>query len=417
MRNRNLVLSALIIGLTFNIAAAQKTASWPQFLGPQRNGISSESGLMKSWPTDGPKVVWRVSGGVGMSGLAIDQDRLVTMLQRGGKQYVVSLDAQTGKSQWEAQVGPEYKNQMGNGPRATPTIVGDLVYTFSGEGVLMATRLADGEIVWRHDTVTELKGKVTDYGMACSPLVVDELVIVTVGAPRATVVAYDRTTGELAWQVGSDKNGYSSPAVLKVGGRDQIVAYTGNSVLGIAPTTGQQLWRYPYVTDYDCNIATPLEYQGRVFISSGENHGSVLLSLTADGDFFDAEEVWKSHGSSSVMRNEWQTSILLDGHLYGMDNVGSAGPVTHLNCVNIATGERVWQKTRFGKGNLIAADGKLFISTMKGELVVVQATPDEYKEIGRGVVIGTTRQAPALAAGLLYLRDDQEIVCLDVREK
>ena len=125
-------------------------------------------------------------------------------------------------------------------------------------------------------------------------------------------------------------------------------------------------------------------------------------------------EVWDTQVRRGVLRNEWQTSILLDGYLYGMDNVGGAGPITHLTCVKAASGERVWQKTRFGKGNLIAADGKLFISTMAGELIVVRATPNGYEEIGRSTVLESTRQAPALAAGKLYLRDDHEIVCLDV---
>ena len=160
----------------------------------------------------------------------------------------------------------------------------------------------------------------------------------------------------------------------------------------------------------------PLAVDSKVFLSSGENHGCVLLSLTPIGEKFDLEEVWDSQGPQSVLRNEWQTSILLDGHLYGFDNVGSAGPVTHLTCIEAATGKRVWQQARFGKGNLIAADGKLFISTMKGELIIVRATPEKYDEIGRATVIGSTRQAPSLDGGLLYLRDDKEIVCLDVRK-
>ena len=138
----------------------------------------------------------------------------------------------------------------------------------------------------------------------------------------------------------------------------------------------------------------PLAINGDVFISSGENHGSVLLGLKPKGDAFDVSEVWTSQGAKSTLRNEWQTSILLDGHLYGFDNVGSAGPVSHLTCVNAATGQRAWQKLRFGKGNLIAADGKLFISTMNGELVVVRATPAAYEELGRATVLAPTRQAP-----------------------
>jgi outer membrane protein assembly factor BamB len=277
----------------------------------------------------------------------------------------VALDAKTGKQLWQTPLGSEYENQMGNGPRATPTIAGDRAFVFSGEGILAAVGLADGKLLWSHHVVKELKGKEADYGMACSPLVVGENVIVIAGGDGAAVAAYNAKSGKLAWTAGDDPAGYSSPTLFKLGGKDQVVAYTGASAIGLAPTTGDLLWRYPYETDFNCNIATPLAVEGKVFISSGENHGSALLALKPAGDKFDVVEAWTSEGAQSVLRNEWQTSILLDGHLYGFDNVGSAGPVTHLTCVNAATGKRAWQQVRFGKGNLIAADGKLFCS-MKG---------------------------------------------------
>lgn len=405
----------LFVSLTL-IATVAAAADWPQFLGPNRTGISAETGLMEKWPEGGPKEVWRVAGGVGMSGLAVKEGKLLTLVQRDGQQWVVAHEAKTGKSLWQTPLGSEYENQMGNGPRATPTIDGDRAFVFSGEGILVAVGLADGKLIWSHNVLKELEGKEADYGMACSPLVVGENVIVIAGAEQAAIAAYNAKTGKLAWTAGEDPAGYSSPALLKVGGLEQIVAYTGASAIGLAPQSGSLLWRFPYETDFNCNIATPLAVDGKVFISSGENHGSVLLSLKPAGKTFEVTEAWASQGASSVLRNEWQTSILLDGHLYGFDNVGSAGPVTHLTCVNAATGKRVWQQVRFGKGNLIAADGKLFCSTMKGELVIVRATPEKYDELGRATLIGTTRQAPALANGLLYLRDDKEIVCLDVRK-
>ncbi len=396
---------------------AQTEHQWPQLLGPSRNGLSAEKGLLDSWGADGPQEVWRVKGGVGMSGLAISRGRLLTMIQTDGKQRVVCLDAKTGKPIWQTPVAAEYRNGQGNGPRATPTIAGETVLAFTGEGILVALNFTDGEILWSHDAVAENGGKAADYGMACSPLVVGERVIVTVGAPKATVVAYDIKSGKQAWTAGEgDAAGYSSPALLNVGGRQQIVAFTGSSVLGVDPQGGSVLWRYPYETDFNCNIVTPLAVNGQVFISSGENHGSVLLKLTPSGERSDVGEVWSSQGTKSVLRSEWQTPLLIDGYLYGFDNVGSAGPVTHLTCVNAATGERAWQQLRFGKGNLITADGKLLISTMKGELVIVKASPERYKELGRATVIGTTRQAPALCNGLLYLRDDQEIVCVNMKQ-
>ncbi len=409
---------ALAVTVSAEPIAAQTDAKeeWPQFLGPQRNGRSSETGLLDHWPDQGPKEVWRVPGGVGMSGLAISRGRVLTLVQRKGEQWLISLDATSGESIWKTPLAPEYLNAMGNGPRATPAIAGDQVFVFTGEGILSAHNFQDGKQLWSHHVLKELSGKEAEYGMACSPLVVGEQVIVTAGAAKGTLVAFDTKSGKQLWTAGKDPAGYSSPTWLNVGGRSQIVAFTGNSALGVDPAKGAVLWRYPFKTNFDCNITTPLEIQGNLFLSSGEDHGSVLLSLKPKTDSFEISEVWSSFGTKSVFRNEWQTSMLLDGFLYGMDNVGGAGPITHLTCIDAATGERKWQQARFGKGNLIAADGKLFITTMKGELVLVRATPERYEELSRATVLGSTRQAPALSNGRLFLRDDKEIVCLDVRK-
>lgn len=410
----SLVAAALSLHTERSVAQADDKGEWPQLLGPQRNGLSSETGLLDRWPDGGPKEIWRVPGGVGSSGLAISRGRVLTLVQRDGKQWLVALDVKSGDSIWKAPLAPAYSNPMGNGPRATPAIAGDLVFVFTGEGILSAHNFEDGKQLWSHHVVKELSGKEVAYGMACSPLVVGDQVIIMAGASKGTLVAYDTKSGKQAWTAGSDPAGYSSPALLKVGGKSQVVAFTGSSAIGVDPAKGSVLWRYPFTTDFDCNIATPLEVKGQVFLSSGENHGSVLLALKPNGNKFDVSEVWDSLGPKSVLRNEWQTSLLLDDYLYGMDNVGGAGPITHLTCIDAATGERKWQQARFGKGNLIAADGKLLISTLTGELVVVRATPERFDEIGRATVLSGTRQAPALSNGFLFLRDDKEIVCLNV---
>ena len=235
--------------------ASVRAADWPQFLGPQRNGVSAETGLLDKWPEGGPKQIWRTKGGVGMSGLAISGGKLVTLVQKEGQQWLIALDAATGKPGWQTPIAPEYKNQQGDGPRATPTIVGDLVFAYGGDGTLAAVSLTDGKPMWSHNVVKELGGTVADYGMASSPLVLSDLVMVTAGAPQATVTAYRVKNGELAWKAGDDPAGYSSPALLDVSGRKQLVAFTGGSVLGLMPETGAVLWRYPYETDFECNIA------------------------------------------------------------------------------------------------------------------------------------------------------------------
>lgn len=408
------------------VAGAVKNApaetEWPQFLGPNRNGISRETGLLDRWPADGPREIFRVSAGVGMSGMAISRGRLVTMAQDADGQRVIALDAASGKGLWQQMVAPEYRNPMGDGPRGTPAIAGGQVFAFTGEGILVALDFETGKIQWSQRPLSSLGGKPAEYGMACSPLVVGDRVIVSVGAQQGTLVAFDTKSGKVVWKAGTDPAGYSSPALLTLNGKKQLVAMTGASAVGVDVDSGTLLWRYPFETNFECNIATPLEHQGQLFLSAGENHGSVLLALKSAGgepkaDQYELEAVWESLGPQSVLRNEWQTSILIDGYLYGMDNVGGAGPVTHLTCIEAATGKRAWQVPRFGKGNLIAADGKLFMSTMKGEVVVARVNPERYDELGRATVVGMTRQAPALSGGRLYLRDDQEIVCLDVRKQ
>lgn len=394
---------------------------WPQFLGPHRNGHSAETGLIDRIPSDGVPVQWRIKGGVGMSGVSVAKGRAVTVAHRDGKQSLLVLNALSGKEQHVVPLAPEYRNSMGNGTRATPTLDEDVAYAFTGEGRLAAVDLSQGTILWQRNVVEELDGAVAEYGMSSSPLLVGDAVVVTVGAKNGTLAAYHKKTGKPLWQAiagkGADTAGYSSPTVLEIGKSRQIVAAEGKAVVGIEPATGELLWRFPYDTNFDCNIAVPLVFNDRVFFSAGENHGSVLLELVSKGKALQPKESWSSQGPQSVMRNEWQTSILLGDYLYGMDNVGGAGPVTHLNCVNLKTGERVWQEKRFGKGNLICAEGKLFVSTMKGELVIVAANPEKFEERGRTTLLGPTRQAPALSNGRLYLRDDEEIVCVDVRKK
>jgi outer membrane protein assembly factor BamB len=409
-------LTVALLAAALGACSATRADDWPQFLGPQRNGISAETGLLTDWPADGPPELWRVPGGEGMSGLAIRAGRLLTLVQENGRQWVVCHDALSGERRWKRDVAPAYRNAMGDGPRATPAVAEDAVYVFTGEGLLAALQVTDGTVAWSQDLLAKYGGKPAEYGMACSPLLIGDLVVVTIGAPGATAVAVSRQSGEVVWTAGKEQPaGYSSPALLHVGGRDQLVVFFGAGAFGLDPQSGKILWQTEYETNYNCNIATPLAVDDGVFLSAGEDHGSVLLSLRPEADRFVTSEVWSSLGRRSVLRNEWQTSLLLEGCLYGFDNVGGAGPITHFTCIDAASGERKWQQLRYGKGNAIAADGNLFLSTMDGDLVVVRPSPEKYVELGRKTVLGMTRQAPALANGRLYLRDDAEIVCLDVR--
>jgi outer membrane protein assembly factor BamB len=396
------------------VAARGQSPGWPQFLGPQRNGISGETGLLRQWPAGGPKVLWRVAGGVGMSAVAVQGSDAITMWNSKDGQVVAAIDTANGNVRWKTAIAANYENGQGDGPRGTPVIVGDRVLAYSGQGVLACLARETGKVIWREDVVQSAGVRPAEYGMACSPLVVDDLVIVTAGGQGSAVVALAIADGQRRWSAASGTPGYSSPALLEIAGQPLVVAFTGAGVSGIRPSDGQLLWTYPFKTPYDCNTATPIQVGQNIFISAGENHGCVMLSVVKNGDRYAVKEVWQSVDVKSVLRNEWQTSVLLDGYLYGFDNVGSAGPTTHLTCVDAKTGQTIWRENRFGKGNLVAADGHLWITTMKGELVLVKASPDGFRELGRQRLFGKTRQSLSIADRQAYLRDDREVVCLDI---
>ncbi len=407
-----------ILMLTVSAATALPAVAedWPQFLGPTRNGISGETDLIDSIPPSGPKIVWRIALGTGMSGVAVSDGAVYTLFQDEQNQYAVALDETTGDVKWKTRLADAYQNSMGNGPRATPAVAGQVVYVLTGEGILAALSTASGELKWEADTTGDLNTKPADYGMASSPLVVGGIVVVHVGADSGAVAAYSGQSGDRIWAAGKGTCGYSSPILLDLAGTEQLVSFIGNAVVGIRPADGNVLWSYPFETDYNCNIAVPVGIdESSVLISSGENHGAAILSVNHTSGEWSVVESWSSFGKSSVLRAEWQTPVVAESHLFGLDNVGSAGPITNLVCVDLTSGQQTWMQKRFGKSNLTLADGKLFVSTMKGELVIVEATSKEFHETGRSAVLGMTRQAPVIANRQLYLRDDHEIVCIDVR--
>lgn len=415
MGSSSLFRFSLSVACLLSVAADVRHVAaedWPQFLGPSRNGVSSETGLPESLTET--KVAWRVPGGVGMSGVSITAGKAITMWNEDDAQVLVALDAQTGAEIWKTEVSSNYQNGQGDGPRSTPTINNGVVYALTGDGYLCATSLDSGKLLWKTDAIGDA-GAVSEYGMSSSPLVTNGQVIVHANTGKGTVLSLDAQTGKKRWAASAGPAGYASPMLLTVDGKPQVVALTGELVCGIDPKMGDVLWNYPFKTAYECNTASPISVEGGIFISAGENHGCVLLDVAASGNTFNVTERWSSIENKSVMRNEWQTSVLSDGYLYGFDNVGSAGPTTHLSCIKAATGESVWRKTRFGKGNLILADEKLWIITMRGELVLVKASPKSFQELGRKPLLAKTRQSLSIANGRGYIRDDREVVCVEFR--
>lgn len=396
---------------------AAHAADWPQFLGPDRTGISGESGLLEKFPTTGPTVKWKVAAGPGMAAVAVADGVAYTTWNSGNNQVLIALDAATGEERWKAVLGEKYDNSMGNGPRATPAVAAGKVFAYTGEGILCAADVNTGKLLWQTDSMKVCKSQTSDYGMSSSPLVVNDKVIVHVGGDGSAVVAVNTKTGKLEWQVGSGPAGYSSPTLAEIHGVQQVVSITGNELMGIDAGQGKLLWSFPFETDYACNTANPVVVGNSVFISAGENHGCVLLDIEKNANGFTAKERWESTFTKSVMRNEWQTSIVIDGYLYGFDNVGAAGPITHLSCIELSTGQKTWQIPRFGKGNMVLADGRFWITTMEGELVLVTPNPRLYQETSRAKLFEGTRQTISIANGLGYLRDANQMICVELSKQ
>lgn len=415
-----MMLSVCIAAVSVSICVGSASVfgdDWPQFLGVDRNGISSETGLLKSFGSSGPKVLWQTDLGVGMSGIAVQGDHALTMYQDDSSQYVACLNTSDGKLVWKTAVAPMYENGMGNGPRATPAVTEQSVFALTGEGILVALKRADGKKLWEVNVPRSLGGEPSEYGMSGSPLVVGSAVIVHAGTESAAVAAFDAQSGKPLWKAGSGKAGYSSPVLRTVAGVAQVLAFTAAGLTSIDPASGKELWTFPFATEYDCNTANPVQTDdNHVLISAGENHGSVLLNVTMSSDKWTVKDEWTSAGKDSQLRAEWQTPVLHDGHLYGLDNSGSAGPITNLVCIRLSDRKTVWAKNRFGKSNLVLADGTLWLTTMNGELVAVEASPTGFKETGRATVMETTRQAPSISAGRLYVRDDAKVICFDIRK-
>lgn len=409
--HRLLATAALVLSFT-TLAGA---ADWPRWMGPQCNGSSPETGLLTTWPKEGPKVLWKVEGGDGYSAVTVVGNRAYTMVQRGGEELVVCLDvANGGKELWKHKTGPAYKNQYGDGPRSTPAVDGKQVYVQSATGPLVCLDAEKGTVVWEKDILKEFKAKNITWGLSASPLIDGDLVLALPGAEGAGVAAFNKSDGKLAWKASSDKAAYASPVVAMADGKRQAIFFTASGLLGVDMKDGKELWTLPWVTEYDVNIATPLVIGGdQLFVSSGEHVGCALLKLGKGKP----TPVWESKGPKSVLITYWANAVLQDKHLYGLD--GEYNQPSALKCVDAATGKEVWSKDRFGLGSVTLADGHLWITTIKGDLVLVPANSKAYQEKGRVKVMEESRYAtvPTIAGKKLFLRDRKSIYCLDVAGK
>jgi len=402
----------LAVPLLLALASGQASGAdgpaedWPQFRGPERDGRSDETGLLLPWPADGPKRLWRVELGSGYSGISVYKGRLYTMFGRDGDELAVALDARNGETIWSFRTDANRGDSQGAGPRSTPTLDEGIVYVLGAQGRLHALNAGDGKPVWSHDLRGEYGARIPQWGVATSPLVEGNLLLVDAGATgKGSILAFDKRTGKLVWRAFDDAAGYSAPIAVEVGGVRQVLFFTARHLVSIAPGDGTVLWSLPWKTSYDVNAATPVFIPpDRFFVSSGYDVGGAVYRIRVDGEKITVSRVW----ANREMKNQFSSSILVGGDLYGFDD-------KNLKCVDAASGQTRWRERGLGHGSLTYADGHLIVLGERGELVLVEATPEAYRERGRTRVFeGKTWTVPTLANGVLYLRDEKELVALDV---
>jgi outer membrane protein assembly factor BamB len=388
---------------------AQGPDGWHQWRGPNRDGHSAETGLLREWPAAGPRRLWQARGaGTGYSSLSAAHGRVYTMGARDGTEYVMAFDAATGQKLWETPNGNRFRNEQGDGPRGTPTVDGNRVYAFGGSGELSALDAATGSKAWSVNVVRTFGGIVPYWGYSESPLIVGDRIVVNAGGRRASIVAINKADGKTLWQNHGDEAGYSSPVLLRTGSLQQVVFFTGERGLAVDPRDGRLLWSYDRASNNTANIATPVVRGNRVFFSSDYGTGAGMVAVKAAGNIAAAEEVYFTR----EMRNHHSSSVLVGDILYGFSS-------SILTALNFDTGQMAWRDRSVGKGSLAYADGMLYLYSERGVVGLAEANPTAYRERGRFTLETSnspTWAHPIITDGKLILRDQDNIYAYDVRQ-
>ncbi len=399
-------MTKFISSLALALAAVQIASAndWPQWRGPDRDGISAEAGWLTQWPEGGPKQLWKHNVGISCSSVAVVGDHVFTMGNQNESDTVWCYDAKSGAPVWKHTYAcPLDPHQFEGGSGATPTVDGNFVFTCSRAGHLFCLNAADGKPVWSKNLIKDLGGKVPTWGYAGSPVVIGKLVIIDVGAIDGTTMALDKKTGAVVWKSGTDGASYATSMPFKHDGTDCLVTFNAFGLV-IRSAAGKELARHPWKTSYDINAAVPIISGDKIFISSGYNHGCALLQFTGA----ELKPVWEN----KKMRNHFNSSVLWKGSLYGFDE-------STLTCLDFATGDVKWIQPGLGKGSLMIADGRMVIQGEQGDLVIADASPAAFKELARAKVLDKRCWVvPVLANGRIYCKNNLgDLVCLDVSGK
>ena len=407
-------VSIAILAGTLTVAMGGQVApaaDWYQWRGPNRDGISAETGLLQDWPKSGPPQVWRMAGaGNGYSSFSSSDGRLYTLGARSGNEYVIAIDRATGKKLWETLNGRRYENDRGDGPRSTPTIEGDRLYVLGGSGDLTCFENATGKKIWSINLVQKFGGVNPYWGYSESPLIVGDRILVNAGGRRASIVAIAKADGATLWQQHSDGAGYSSPMLMRTGSLNQVIFFTDSRTLAVDPRDGRLLWTYAKANNGTANVATPIVRGTRVFVSSDYGTGAALLDVRAAGNLATANEVYFTRD----MRNHHASSVLIADHLYGFSS-------SILTALKFDTGDMAWRDRSVGKGSVIYADNRLYLYSENGVVGLAEANPAGYREHGRFSLAQQsglpTWSHPIVTGGMLIVRDQDTVYAYNVRAR
>jgi outer membrane protein assembly factor BamB len=389
------------------LAADPALADWPAYRGPARDGIVPVRAILTDWPIDGLTPLWKQPIGGGYASLAVARGRAFTIEQRGPREVAAAYDVRTGRELWTTAWDALFQEFMGgDGPRATPTWADAVVYVLGATGELRALSDATGRTIWRVNILDDNQAANVQWGMAGSPLVVDDTVVVHPGGGNGrSVVAYDRRTGARVWAAQDDRAGYAAPMLATLAGVRQIVVFSASRLMGLTPDGGRLLWEYPWRTEYDINAAQPIVVSDtRLFVSSGYGSGAAVIEIAREGATFTVREVWRN----IRMKNRFNSSVLHDGYIYGLDEGIFA-------CIDAATGDLKWKGGRYGYGQVLLAAGHLIVLTEDGDLALLRATPDRHDERARvPAIAGKTWNVPAMSGPVLLVRNIAEMAAFDL---
>ena len=383
-------------------------ADWNQLLGPQRNGAARVPAPRTPWPEGGPEVVWSRDVGQGLAGPVVAGDRVLFFQRRGDREIVECLEAKSGRLLWSFDYQTRYRDDFGfdEGPRATPVVAGDKVFTFGAQGVLTAASLMTGEKLWSVDTHSKFGVRKGFFGAAGSPVVEGGKVFANIGGDNGSgLVCFDANTGETLWTATDHEASYSSPVIADLGGVRRVLFYT-RSGLVVTSLDGDVLFEFPWRSRSrsSVNAAVPLVVNNEVFLSASYNTGGVLLKLVGS-------VLTKAWQSDQALSSHYASSVVSEGHLYGFHGRQEYGP--SFRCVEWATGKVVWNQDGLGAGTVMLLSNQLLILTERGELIQAPATPRGFLPSARARILKpVTRAYPAFSSGFLYARDSDRLTCV-----